>query len=526
MIFESPFFYHDWHDLIHLLSICSHPLLIVNQPYLALSRKYRPKTFGQVIGQDSTAISLQNALKESRISHAYLFSGTRGCGKTTIARIFAKALTCIGQKSGVDPCNTCDSCKAIDQSRSMDVVEIDGASHRGIDDIRQLRESANYNPSGGTWKIYIIDEVHMLTKEAFNALLKTLEEPPPKVLFMLATTELHKVPLTIQSRCQRFSLNSVKVDLIEEKLQAIVKECDVSHDDEALGLIATAAEGSMRDAESLLDQVLCLSGKTLQAAHVRAALGIVETDWFFKLDACVKSEDLKEVFDLAKELLSSGIDLNNASLQLTKHFRNHLLLQIFKDQSRVQDLLQLPLSLINAYQKRDEIYTKEQCLIILDLIKQHQRSFKTQGYSQVHLEMMLIEIARSSERISWQSMWNELQKIQKGIEEKQVPVGEQFKDLEKEEGSRPSDLPSDPPKKGEPNSDPQQFQPASAPNPTPKKPEEKSTVKLPSSAQRSKEDKAVKSTSPSQNPLSSSRRDTLLHFAKVEFGGLFEIEEI
>ena len=307
--------------------------------YLAISRKHRPALFSEVIGQESAVTALRNALKLSRISHAYLFSGTRGCGKTTLARIFAKALNCAARGSKGDPCNKCASCRHIDQNCSMDVVEIDGASHRGIDDIRQLRESAEYSASKGAFKVYIIDEVHMLTKEAFNALLKTLEEPPPQVKFLLATTEPHRVPLTVLSRCQHFALNLVEVGAIAGKLKSILEESAIPFDEQALQLIARRAEGSMRDAESTLDQVLCFSSEKLQLELVQRILGIVDTDWFFKLDACVERSAAVDAFELTEMLFAKGLDFGSAIQQLLVHYRHHLVLQLHVSSQSLQSNL-------------------------------------------------------------------------------------------------------------------------------------------------------------------------------------------
>ena len=224
--------------------------------YQVLARKYRPQHFNEVLGQDAIVTTLKNAIKHNRLAHAYLFCGSRGTGKTTLARVFAKALNCQSPTSDAEPCNKCSSCKEIAAGNALDVLEIDGASHRGIDDIRQINETVGYASSSGKYKIYIIDEVHMLTKEAFNALLKTLEEPPLKVIFLFATTEPHKVLPTILSRCQRFNLNRISLDTIVDKLRQIAIDQNVEIDEEALYLLAQRAEGGLRDAESLFDQII------------------------------------------------------------------------------------------------------------------------------------------------------------------------------------------------------------------------------------------------------------------------------
>ncbi len=248
--------------------------------YKVLARKYRPKNFSEVLGQDAIVTTLKNAIKHKRIAHAYLFCGSRGTGKTTLARVFAKALNCHNLNGDLEPCSECPSCKEIASGSSIDVIEIDGASHRGIDDIRQINENVGYTTSHGDYKIYIIDEVHMLTKEAFNALLKTLEEPPEKVIFFFATTEPHKVLPTILSRCQRFNLNRISNEKIIEKLKKIVIDQNVDTSEEVLQLIAERAEGGLRDAESIFDQMLSFHEGTLTIENARAILGIVPREAF------------------------------------------------------------------------------------------------------------------------------------------------------------------------------------------------------------------------------------------------------
>jgi DNA polymerase-3 subunit gamma/tau len=224
--------------------------------HMPLARRYRPQKFSDVIGQPQATRALQNALISQKTTHAYLFSGTRGCGKTTLARLLAKAVNCLQLTPEGEPCQNCASCREIASSCSLDVIEIDGASHRGIDDIRQIKESVGFQPSTGKFKVYIVDEVHMLTKEAFNALLKTLEEPPSTVKFILATTEPHKVPATISSRCQKFALRNIEPSLVVQALEKILAQESVSYEPELLWHLGRRSEGSLRDCLSLLDQLL------------------------------------------------------------------------------------------------------------------------------------------------------------------------------------------------------------------------------------------------------------------------------
>jgi len=242
--------------------------------YLVLARKYRSATFGEVVGQEAICQTLVNAIKTGRVAHAYLFTGTRGVGKTTMARILAKALNCLSAEGPTpDPCNECDACAAISRGDDVDVVEIDGASNRGIDEIRELRANAIFHPARARYKVYYIDEVHMLTKEAFNALLKTLEEPPGHVKFIFATTQAEKVPATILSRCQRFDFRNIPTRLIAEHLNRICRAENVEADDDAMFRIARAGAGSIRDALSLLDQLLAAGGGRISGQEVIRGIG-------------------------------------------------------------------------------------------------------------------------------------------------------------------------------------------------------------------------------------------------------------
>src|SRR3990167_3980535 len=268
----------------------------MQQEYQVLARRYRPQRFQDVIGQEAVVTTLKNALRLKRIAHAYLFAGCRGIGKTTLARLFAKALNCPNRKEDSEPCNACPSCREITLGQSLDVIEIDGASNRGIDDIRSICETACYSPTQGSYKIYIIDEVHMLTKEAFNALLKTLEEPPERAKFLLATTEPHKVLPTILSRCQRFELKRIPLSHLIHKLQTIASDLSREIDEEALHLIASFSDGSLRDAESLLDQILAFAEGKMSADSVRQTLGLMPQETFFALDQAFSKGDVAHAF--------------------------------------------------------------------------------------------------------------------------------------------------------------------------------------------------------------------------------------
>ncbi len=292
--------------------------------YIVTARKWRPMRFDDVAGQGHVTSTLRNALLSNRLAHAYLFSGPRGVGKTTTARLLAKTVNCL-HPDGTNPDNTCDNCREITEGRSFDVLEIDGASNRGVEEIRNLRESVRYAPAKGRYKVYIIDEVHMLTKEAFNALLKTLEEPPSHVLFIFATTEIHKVPATILSRCQRFDFRRIAVSEIVANLKAIAAQEGLQIDDDALLLVARRGDGSLRDAQSLFDQVVSLCGQSITHAQIVEALNIVDEELYFRVTELIRTRDAKGGIDLVDGLLSGGHDIKEFLSGLSEHFRNILI---------------------------------------------------------------------------------------------------------------------------------------------------------------------------------------------------------
>jgi DNA polymerase-3 subunit gamma/tau len=289
--------------------------------YQVIARKYRPQTFDDVVGQHLVTDTLKNAIQTDRVAHGYIFSGARGVGKTTTARILAKALNCIAGPT-VTPDGTCPSCVEITAGNSVDVQEIDAASNRGIDEIRELRESVRYLPARDRYKIFIIDEAHMLTTEAFNALLKTLEEPPPRSLFMLATTEPHKLPPTIQSRCQHFAFRLLDYGEIYDRLRAVIAEEKVDADEGAISTLAQAAEGSLRDALSLLDQVIAACGEHLDEKRVRQVLGVVPTELLVDIVKAVDAADSRRVLELVGQLASEGYELAHFCGELTRFVRD------------------------------------------------------------------------------------------------------------------------------------------------------------------------------------------------------------
>ena len=297
--------------------------------YQSLYRKWRPQVFEDIIGQKHITQTLMNAISLNRISHAYIFSGPRGVGKTTTARILAKALNC-EKGSTPHPCNKCDRCIRITEGYSMDVIEIDGASNRGIDDIRDLRNKVKFAPVEGKYKVYIIDEIHMLTTEAFNALLKTLEEPPSHVVFIFATTAPHKIPNTILSRCQWFNFRRISLEDIMNKLKMIIKDEKLEIDDQTLSVIAQSSTGSMRDAESILDQIIAYCGKEITLQNVREVLGIIEEDVFFNfVDTIIKNDAVKGI-EIINQIADLGGDASQFIKNLMEYVHNLSLIKVCK----------------------------------------------------------------------------------------------------------------------------------------------------------------------------------------------------
>ena len=289
--------------------------------YIVTARKWRPQKFVDVVGQEHITATLKNAIKNNRLAHAYIFTGPIGVGKTTTARILAKTLNCLNPIDS-EPCNNCEMCNSIQNSQSLDIIEIDGASNRGIDEIRTLRESVKYAPTKGKYKVYIIDEVHMLTKESFNAFLKTLEEPPSHTIFVFATTDAHKVPLTIISRCQRFDFRRIQLDTIKSTLKNIADAEKIQIDDKTLTIIAKKSDGALRDAESYFDQVVSFCGNNIDSITVAKMLNLVDDEIYFSISDAVIDKDFKKVFEVSKTIYENGWNFVDFVDGLIDHFRN------------------------------------------------------------------------------------------------------------------------------------------------------------------------------------------------------------
>ena len=362
--------------------------------YLVLARKYRPMFFKDVVGQEHVTQTLQNAIEQNRIANAYLFCGPRGVGKTTVARILSKALNC-DEGVSVHPCNVCSSCVEVNESRSLDVLEIDGASNRGIDEVRNLRESLRYSPHPGKYRIYIIDEVHMLTNEAFNALLKTLEEPPPQVLFIFATTEPHKVPATILSRCQRFDFKRITTKRLMEQLRELCDKEDITIDEESIRLIANKGDGSMRDSQSILDQVIAFAGKTINADDTANMLGIIGQDLFFQVTDLIKTNNVQGGIDLVQEIFAEGYDFNEFLIGLAEHIRN---LMVAKSTQRT-DELNVSEEHGQRYLQESHDFELEDLLRLIKIASDTENLIRRSSNARLHLEVAIIKMIKLTKSV-------------------------------------------------------------------------------------------------------------------------------
>ncbi|HNR94789.1 MAG TPA: DNA polymerase III subunit gamma/tau, partial [Kiritimatiellia bacterium] len=364
--------------------------------YEVLARKWRPQQFDDVVGQRHVTDTLKNAIKTGRIAHAYLFVGPRGIGKTTSARIFAKALNCEKGPTAT-PCDKCDSCREIMSGRSLDVIEIDGASNRGIEHIRNLRENVCYAPARGPYKIYIIDEVHMLTSESFNALLKTLEEPPPHVKFVFATTEPHKILPTILSRCQRFDLLPIPNQEIITHLGMIAKAEKIDIDEDALLAIARGAEGGLRDAESALDQLVSFCGAKIREPDVMSVFGLVSRQMLERLVDAMLAGDISAVVKQVAELADSGKDMLRVVHELLEYFRNILVYHASKGS---EEMLGLGAAQMEAVKRQSESAGPERILQIIEILTDTASRLGRALSRRTLLEIALIRCSRAATAVS------------------------------------------------------------------------------------------------------------------------------
>ncbi len=384
--------------------------------YQGIARKYRPQTFDDVVGQRVITETLKNAILHNRVAHGYIFSGARGVGKTTTARLLAKALNC-REGPTAKPCGQCDSCREIAAGNSVDVVEIDAASNRGIDEIRELRENTRYLPARDRNKIFIIDEAHMLTTEAFNALLKTLEEPPPHTLFILATTEAHKLPTTIQSRCQHFAFRLLDYQEIVSRLEWVLSQENVQADEGSLAAIARAAEGSVRDALSLLDQVIAACGATLEAERVRQILGVTPSELFEELLTALDAKDGKHALEIAGRLTAEGYDLTHFCGELARYLRD---LVVAKSCGAESSLLQVPKTERPRLERLAKLFGEEDLTRFFQIVLRAESEMRYALDPRLNLELALLKLVYAKRLAPLEALLSE---VRSGTPPRSAPTG-------------------------------------------------------------------------------------------------------
>ena len=388
--------------------------------YVVLARKWRPQRFEDVVGQPHVVQTLTNAISAERIAHAYLFSGARGIGKTSVARILAKALNC-AQGPSPSPCNQCESCKEITKSASIDVFEIDGASNRGIDEIRELRENVRYLPARSSYKIYIIDEVHMLTAPAFNALLKTLEEPPPHVIFIFATTEVHRVPITITSRCQLFDFRRIPAAEIMDHLRHIAQEEHIQISDVSLRVLAREAEGSMRDAQSLLEQMIAFSGKTISDEDLLDVLGVIDHQELFSTASAIIEGDAVRCLETIERLYLHGHDLRRFCQELAEHFRNLLVMKMSNEPQKLVDLTDAELNELKEQADKVSSSTLQQ---FFHFLLKGEEEIRRSSNPKLVLEMSLLRLTELPKVMDMDEVISQMLKLEQKIATGGQPMAE------------------------------------------------------------------------------------------------------
>ena len=382
--------------------------------YMALYRKFRPQEFADVKGQDHIVTTLKNEIVSDRTSHAYLFTGTRGTGKTTMAKIFARAVNCQHRQEDGSPCGECSVCKSILSGSSMNVIEMDAASHNGVEDIRSLIEDISYPPTEGRYKVYIIDEVHMLSTAAFNAFLKTLEEPPEYVIFILATTELHKIPITILSRCQRYDFRRITTETIAARLRELLDAEGIEAEDRAVDFVARAADGSMRDGISLLDQCIAFYiGQKLTYENVLSVLGAVDVDIFAATAEAIRTQDAVTLIDQIKGVVDRGRDLGQFCADLTWYFRNLLLIHTDKSMA---DSLDVASEIKGRMLSQASDFSSDMLLRDIRLLSELTGSVRMAAAPRVVLEVGLIRICKPEMESDNSSLASRLDGIERKIE--------------------------------------------------------------------------------------------------------------
>lgn len=385
------------------------------------ARKWRPQLFEDIVGQSHVTTTLRNAIATNRLSHAYIFSGPRGVGKTTTARILAKVVNCLHPEKN-NPDNTCELCREISEGRSVNVFEIDGASNRGVDEIRNLREAVRYAPAKGSYKVYVIDEVHMLTKEAFNALLKTLEEPPPYVVFIFATTEIHKVPLTILSRCQRFDFRRIAIEEIQASLRHIADEEHVTIEDDALLLVAKRGDGSLRDAQSLFDQIVSFCGTTITAQQIIGMFNMVDAEFYFRVTEAIAAKDTKQGFQIVEETVTRGFDLREFLSGLIEHFRNLLVVRA----TRSARLVEASEATRKRYELAAAAFTEPDLLRLMKVASDAEAAIRWIQQPRFKLELTMMQMIKMDSSIQISDLLGQIEELKKKVNGR--PAAEPYDD--------------------------------------------------------------------------------------------------
>ena len=384
----------------------------------ALYRVYRPKNFSDVVGQEHIVRTLKNQIENNNVGHAYLFCGTRGTGKTSTAKIFSRAVNCTNLHND-EPCNECENCREILEDKTMDVVEIDAASNNSVDDIRELRENVKYSPAKAKYKVYIIDEVHMLSQGAFNALLKTLEEPPSYVIFILATTEPHKIPATILSRCQRFDFKRVTVKDISSRMRYICEKEGIEADEKALNLIARNSQGALRDALSILDQCISFEGNKISYNDVIELLGSVNIEQLFDLAESIIKEDTRKSLQILNDFIIWGKDVRNLVNDLIDHFRNLMVCKISND---LDEIISLPEETIDLLKQQAETIDTNNLIRILNILSEAQDGMKISSNPRVLMEVTMMKIAQPMFDESKEALIKRIENLEQKIESGNIKV--------------------------------------------------------------------------------------------------------
>ncbi|MCW6076865.1 DNA polymerase III subunit gamma/tau [Clostridium sporogenes] len=402
--------------------------------YTALYREWRPRTFKEVVGQKHITVTLKNQVIEKRIAHAYLFCGTRGTGKTSTAKILSKAVNCLNPKDG-EPCNECEICNKINSGTLMDVIEMDAASKRKLEDIKEVIENVKYPPQEGKNKVYIMDEVHMLTQEAVNAFLKTLEEPPSNVIFILATTDPQKLPITILSRCQRFDFRRIRNEEIFERLRSIVSEQGIYADDKSLNLIARMSDGAMRDALSILDQVISTGDGKVEYDQVLDMLGLVTNENLLRITNSIIEKDVEKSMRIIEDIVLSGKDINNFIKDMITHLRNILMIKVSKNPNEILDMSSENIDLVKEQAEKIRI---EEIMRNIKILQEAEQQSKWVKQSRIYLELAVLKMCKIEYDTSKEVILSRLNKIEELIKSGNIKLA--MKEEKKKTESKEFDI--------------------------------------------------------------------------------------